>query len=149
MNPHQTAVNELVQFYQQLSPASLGQLGRHYAPEARFKDPFHEVQGVPAIEAIFRHMFARLQQPRFVVTECVLQGEQAFLLWDFEFCFASRGRSASAPAVQTIRGCSHLRLDSTGRVLLHRDYWDAAEELYAKLPVLGGLMRWLQRRAAA
>jgi hypothetical protein len=29
----------------------------------------------------------------------------------------------------------------------HRDYWDAAEELYEKIPVLGALMRWLKKRA--
>ena len=38
--------------------------------------------------------------------------------------------------------------DNAGRVAFHRDYWDAAEELYEKLPGLGGLMRWLKRRAA-
>jgi hypothetical protein len=48
---------------------------------------------------------------------------------------------------QVIRGGSHLRLASDGRVEDHRDYWDAAEELYQKLPVLGGLMRWLKKRA--
>jgi len=32
-------------------------------------------------------------------------------------------------------------------VSLHRDYWDAAEELYEQIPVLGGFMRWLKRRA--
>ena len=31
----------------------------------------------------------------------------------------------------------------------HRDYWDAAEELYEKLPVLGALMRLLRRKLAA
>lgn len=149
MNPHDHAIAELVLFYEQLSPASLGQLGRHYAPDARFKDPFHEVQGVPAIEAIFTHMFGRLQQPRFVVSTCVVQGEQAFLLWDFEFRFAARGQAASAGALQTIRGCSHLLLGPDSRVRLHRDYWDAAEELYEKLPLLGTLMRWLKRRAGA
>jgi len=41
-----------------------------------------------------------------------------------------------------------LREDQgTWRVAVHRDYWDAAEELYEKLPVLGSLMRWLKRRA--
>jgi len=104
---------------------------------------------VPAIEAIFKHMFARLQQPRFVVGTCVVQGEQAFLLWDFEFRFAARGQAASAGALQTIRGCSHLLLGPDSRVRLHRDYWDAAEELYEKLPLLGTLMRWLKRRAGA
>ena len=30
---------------------------------------------------------------------------------------------------------------------MHRDYWDAAEELYEKLPLLGALMRWLKSAA--
>jgi len=46
-------------------------------------------------------------------------------------------------------GASHLLLDADGRITSHRDYWDAAEELYEKLPVLGALMRILKRRAQA
>jgi hypothetical protein len=42
-----------------------------------------------------------------------------------------------------------LHLDAIGLITLHRDYWDAAEELYEKLPLLGSLMRWLKRRANA
>ena len=38
-------------------------------------------------------------------------------------------------------------LDAQGLVTLHRDYWDAAEELYEKLPVVGAMMRWLKSRA--
>jgi hypothetical protein len=45
-----------------------------------------------------------------------------------------------------IQGASHLRLDGQGRVAQHRDYWDAAEELYETLPIVGTLMRWLKRR---
>ena len=48
---------------------------------------------------------------------------------------------------QTVRGASHLVLNEQGLVTLHRDYWDAAEELYEKLPLVGSLMRWLKRRA--
>ncbi|MFM2059344.1 MAG: hypothetical protein RLY71_3729, partial [Pseudomonadota bacterium] len=52
------------------------------------------------------------------------------------------------PTEQCIRGCTHFQFGADGRVTLHRDYWDAAEELYAKLPLLGGLMRLLRRRAS-
>jgi steroid delta-isomerase len=48
-----------------------------------------------------------------------------------------------------IRGASHLRFDADGKVAWHRDYWDAAEELYARLPGIGWLMRALRRRLAA
>lgn len=132
----------LVQFYEQLrKPDDLARLGTVYAPKARFKDPFNEVQGLPAIEAVFAHMFRTLTAPRFVVTSQMAQGDQAFLVWDFRFQFKGE------QAMQTIRGASHLRFDAQGRVVDHRDYWDAAEELYEKLPVLGGAMRWLKRRA--
>jgi steroid delta-isomerase len=42
-----------------------------------------------------------------------------------------------------------VRFDDAGRVAWHRDYWDAAEELYAKLPVVGAVVRMLRRRGAA
>ena len=50
---------------------------------------------------------------------------------------------------QLIRGASHLKFDQQGRVVWHRDYWDAAEELYEKLPVIGWLMRFLKGKLAA
>jgi hypothetical protein len=40
-----------------------------------------------------------------------------------------------------------LEFNEQGLVSVHRDYWDAAEELYEKLPLLGALMRWLKRQA--
>lgn len=137
------AVERIVGFFEHLSPADLARIGELYSADARFKDPFNEVRGIPAIQGIFRHMFTALEQPRFVVTGRVVQGDQCFLTWDFLFAFRSYHRGVT----QTVRGASHLVLDADGRITLHRDYWDAAEELYEKLPVVGGLMRWLKRRA--
>jgi steroid Delta-isomerase len=136
-------VQRLVALYENLAPADLPALTALYTLDARFKDPFNEVQGSAAIERIFAHMFESLHEPRFVVHEALVQGDQCFLAWDFKFRFK---RFSAAP--QTVRGSSHLRFAADGRVAWHRDYWDAAEELYEKLPLLGGLMRWLRRRAA-
>lgn len=140
---HAPALDRVIAFFEHLSPESLGSLDQLYAPQARFKDPFNEVEGTQAIRAIFVHMFQSLQEPRFVVTGRVQQGEQAFLTWDFHFRFQRFDTST----VQTIRGATHLMFDHQGLIVLHRDYWDAAEELYEKLPGIGALMRWLKRRA--
>ncbi len=134
----------IVQAYEALSPQGLAQLSQIYTEGARFKDPFNEVQGVPAITAIFEHMFRTLEAPRFVVHEAVVQGRQCFLTWDFVF-----GLKGKAQPPLVVRGASHLRLAEDGRIEQHRDYWDVAEELYEKLPVLGALMRWLKRRVNA
>lgn len=136
-------VERVREFYERLSPERLPEISEIYAAGAYFKDPFNEVRGVAAIERIFRHMYSQLIEPRFEVVDVVRGDAQAFLTWEFRF------RVARLAGEQTIRGATHLRFGPDGKVALHRDYWDAAEELYAKLPVLGVLMRWLRRRAAA
>jgi ketosteroid isomerase-like protein len=135
-------VARIVQAFEALTPADLPKLGDLYTEDARFKDPFNEVQGVPAIRAVFEHMYASLDAPRFVIRDVVAQGDQCFLTWDFVFRMRRFNRDE-----QTVRGGSHLKLAPDGRITLHRDYWDVAEELYEKLPVVGSLMRWLKRQA--
>ena len=83
------AMDRISAFFETLSPESLSGIGSVYAPGARFKDPFNEVQGLAAIEQVYRHMFASLQQPRFEVTGRVLQGQECFLTWNF--CFRFQG----------------------------------------------------------
>jgi hypothetical protein len=138
-----TELERLVRFYESLSEASLAQLPALYAGDATFKDPFNEVCGIAPITAIFHHMYDQVDEPRFLVNTRVLQGPDAFLVWDFTFRMKRFSR-----ARQCIRGATHIRFDADGLVATHRDYWDAAEELYEKLPVLGGLMRWLKSAAS-
>ncbi len=138
----QDAIDRFVRYFEQLQPADVARLDQYYAADARFKDPFNDVRGVPAIECIFRHMFETLDQPRFVITHQLQQGSDAFLSWEFTFRFKRFRRDQ----LQRIEGATHIKLDDAGLVTLHRDYWDAAEELYEKLPLVGVLMRWLKAR---
>jgi hypothetical protein len=142
MNSRQ-ATDNLATFFETLSPQSVAQLHTVYDEQATFKDPFNEVQGLPEIERIFRHMYVALDQPHFVVTGQVVDGAQAFLTWEFRFRF----KRFDTTTLQAVRGASHVVFNEQGLVTMHRDYWDAAEELYEKLPVLGSVMRWLKKRA--
>mgnify|MGYP006291308927 CR=1 FL=1 len=143
----EAALTQVLHFFEHLQPNDVARLTQFYCADARFKDPFNEVTGVTAIARIFDHMFDSLLDPRFVITQSVQQGEQCFVTWDFVFALKSAPRQTL-----TIRGASHLVLreeNGVWRVALHRDYWDAAEELYEKLPVLGSLMRWLKKKLAS
>jgi ketosteroid isomerase-like protein len=139
-----TRVARVVAMFESITPADVQRLPDFYAADARFKDPFNDVQGVAAIQRVFAHMFVALDEPRFAIRDVVVDGDQCFLTWDFQFRFKRFTREP-----QVVHGGSHLRWDAQGRIVLHRDYWDAAEELYEKLPALGVLMRWLRRRGAA
>ncbi len=143
VDPHHAAVQRMVDFFEHITPQAVAELPQIYAPGARFKDPFNDVTGLAEIQRIFTHMFVALNQPRFVVLERVVQDSQCFLTWEFRFRF----KRFSPDTEQVILGATHVVFNEAGLVTLHRDYWDAAEELYEKLPLVGGVMRWLKKRA--
>lgn len=137
------AVERIEAFFTALTPADVARMGEFYTADVTFKDPFNEVRGLPEVQRIFTHMYEALDNPRFVITGRVVDGAQCFMVWEFRFAF----RNFHKGVEQVVRGGSHLQLAPDGRIASHRDYWDAAEELYEKLPLVGGLMRWLKRRA--
>lgn len=133
------SLRKLLDWYKTLTPSSLEILDTYYVDDAYFKDPFNEVHTREAILKIFRDMFETLEQPRFVIDDTICEGNKAFIIWRFESGW--RGK----PIV--INGGSHLRFAADGRVEYHRDYWDAAEEIYEKLPVLGWILHRLKKLA--
>ncbi len=139
-HPH---LQSITRYFETLSAQDVEQLGRYYGEHVYFRDPFNEVRGLAAVQRIFAHMFETLDAPRFVVRDAFGEAEQAFLSWDFVF------RRKGHAEEWRIHGSSHLRFAPDGKVIYHRDYWDAAEELWEKLPLLGGLLRGLKKRLRA
>ena len=135
------AVARVVAFFEHIAPADVARIGEIYAADAYFRDPFNEVRGVEAIARVYARMFEQLEECRFVIAETLAEGDGALLVWDFTF----RIRRWRPRTVQTIHGASHLTFAPDGKVAYHRDYWDAAEELYAKLPLIGPVLRMLRK----
>nr|WP_314860432.1 nuclear transport factor 2 family protein [uncultured Undibacterium sp.] len=129
---------KIIDWYAALTPDSLMTIEQFYADDARFKDPFNEVRGTKAITAIFTHMFATTGNPRFVFIDVIEQDAQAFLTWTFHFELGGKAYE--------VAGGSHLRYDASGKIIDHRDYWDPAEELWQKMPLLSVFIRFLRRQ---
>ncbi len=139
-NDAQKRFKQIIYWFETLTRETLGQVGSIYSADARFRDPFNNITGLEHVTKVYQHMFDTLETPRFVITNTVVQDMQAFISWDF--LFKIRGHS------MLIQGCTHFVLNAEGRIAVHRDYWDVAEELYEKIPVLGSLMRLLKRKFA-
>ena len=138
------ALDALCDTFERLDAGNLAELDAHYAQDAWFKDPFHEVSGLQAIRAILKHTFDKLPGAHFRVTRRFPGTDShAVILWEMDFVMPITHQPT------TLHGTTHLEFDPAGKVIRHRDYWDAAEELYARLPVLKWLMRALARQAAA
>lgn len=132
----------VIRYFETLTPASLATIEHVYAPDASFVDPFNRVGGVAAIRGIYVHMFATLHTARFEVLQSISEGDQSFLIWNFHV-----QRRRSSPQ-SVIHGATHLRFAPDGRIALHRDYWDPAQEIYETVPLLGTLMRAVRARLA-
>ncbi len=134
----------VVAFFEHIAPEDVARIGEIYAADAYFRDPFNEVRGVAAIARVYAHMFEQLDECRFVITDTVVEVDSALLVWVFTFRIR-RWRRARHRLFTVLRTSNSL-LD--GKVGYHRDYWDAAEELYAKLPFIGPVLRFLRRKLA-
>ena len=131
-------LQRLIAWYEGLNPVTLDDIGRYYAEQVYFKDAFQVVQDRDTLRGIFARMFEKLEHPRFEIVDRMEDDGQAFMTWDFHFGLSGRAMN--------IRGSSHLRFGRDDRVTYHRDYIDSGEEIYEKVPVLGGLIRMIKRR---
>ena len=134
-------IEHLIGFFETLRPETLAHLEGHFAEQARFRDPFNDVRGSTAIRRVFEHMFETCETPRFEVDEWVADDRLAYLRWRFSF--------EAGATRKTIEGVSRVVFGDDGRVVDHRDFWDPAQQLYERIPILGRLMRALRRHLAA
>jgi len=135
----QVAIEAYARAYEGLTPDTIDDLLTLTAPDIRFKDPFNDLRGQDALRGLFRHMFQATRDPRFVVRHAVLSGDTGLLRWDFSAEMRGLGQ-------WQVEGMSEIRFDADNRIALHIDHWDAAEQFYEKLPVIGWLLRLIRRR---
>lgn len=105
-----------------------------------FKDPFHHVSGIEEVFAIFQLMYENLENPRFKVLEIVSQRNISYMKWEFKFNFKDQKEE------QMFFGISRVVFDLDGKALSHEDFWDAAENIYEKIPIISYLIKLVKNR---
>ena len=128
-------INKIKDWYENLTQDSLNELNQFYTEDSFFKDPFNEIKGRKKINLIFEHMFENTDNPRFIFIDTIVEGDQAFLTWDFVFHINKNEYK--------IHGSSHLKLNSEGKIYYHRDYWDVGEEVLSKVPIIKSIYKML------
>lgn len=140
MISRQHALNSYIIFFEQMKREDLVRLPEFFADQARFKDPFNDVTGIEQINKVFHHMFEILDKPKFIIDEAVLESDVAYIKWNFT--------GASNAKQLKLVGLSRVVFNDRGLVSEHVDYWDASEQFYMKLPVIGSILRFIRNKAA-
>lgn len=140
----QAALKAYIDYYENLEPDRIDLLNDMVTTDVRFKDPFQDVSGVEEMKFVLSKMFDDTDNPQFKITDFAYgQDKTAYLRWDFTF------KSKNSDKSWLVIGMSEVIFNEEGFITSHIDHWDAASQLYQKVPVLGALMRFLQNKIAA
>ena len=138
------AAERYVAFWQALSSETLDRLPEFMAPDIHFRDPFKDLHGLPQVTAAFGRIYRMIRDVDITVHDRAFGGDASagsvcYLRWTFAYTLRSGRRL-------TIEGMSEIRFGADGLATEHIDQWDAAGQVYEKLPLIGALLRMIRRR---
>lgn len=115
-----------------------------YAPNASFEDPFVKLDSRDGILSYYRGIFQNLEEMSFDVKEEFVSGDETVALWTMTL---KHNKLAGGEPI-VLEGVTHLRFQD-GKVVAHRNVFDAGALVYENTPFVGMLVRWVKNRVAA
>lgn len=131
-------LDRYVAYLEALDPKTLADIGDYVTDDVRFADPFNDVRGCEKMVRIFEEMFENVGPVTFVVSRRMIEGDHAFISWQFSGTLLRKPWS--------FEGMSELTFAADGRVSSHIDRWDSGSSFWERMPVIGWLLRRMKRR---
>ncbi|SCA56557.1 conserved hypothetical protein [Candidatus Terasakiella magnetica] len=128
-----------IELFEKLTPEAIANCDEIINPDIRFKDPFNDIRGIDLFKRMMFKTLEDVQQPQFHIVDQACSETRHYVRWDFE------GR-VKGLGLLNLTGMSEITYDEDKRVIEHIDHWDASEQLYEKLPVLGWPITCIKKR---
>jgi len=112
-----------------------------YDNDVVFEDCFHHISGLEELTNYFDNLYENVKSIRFEFHDDWLNDRSAMLNWTMTFVHPSlnSGREIN------VEGASKL-IFHDGKIVHHKDYFDAGSLLYEHIPVLKSIIRYLKKR---
>lgn len=137
----EASVERFRELFDRFDPESTGARAvALYADDAYFNDGFAELRGSEAIASYLAQAARGTKALEVQIEDVTLTADGAYVRWIMTFTTHYRSLTVAAP------GISHLRFDSEGRIVYHRDYWDASAALAEFVPFAGSILRAIRAR---
>lgn len=137
------AVNRFVDFYKVFSEEAIrAKVRKVYADGAYFRDPFHEVSGIDAIETYFVNSTKAVEECTFDIQDVAGFHGNYYVRWVMHL----KTKRDPANPIEGV-GVTHVRFDDKGRVVFHQDYWDGGI-VYERIPFVGWMIGKIRERIA-
>jgi ketosteroid isomerase-like protein len=134
-------VEEFQQTYGDLTQDNLADLVRDlYAEDMYFNDTVHIIRDRAKLVDYMARTGGSLQENRVDIHRVIRDGEDVYVRWEMTFVTRAAGKRIESHSI----GITHLRFNADGKIVLHQDFWDSGNALYAHLPVVGFFVRRAQ-----
>jgi len=111
-----------------------------YAPDMRFQDPVHALEGRDAFRVYLERLYANVKHCHFKIRHEALQGDTAFIAWTMELRHARFRKHETL----YLDGMSMVIFGSDGKINVHHDSFDLGAMLYERLPILGRIAKYIK-----
>ncbi len=125
--------------YNLLNLCNLDQLDELYTHDVEFEDPFHRLEGLDSLKRYFEHLYRGVADCRFEFSGRLESEQQIALAWKMHLRLTRRPKD-----LITVNGSSFLTVRD-GKISRHRDYFDAGELVYERVPLLGAVIRRIKK----
>lgn len=138
--PKPNALDRFIKFYENFEKFDLSSFNKVYDQEVFFQDPFHEIKGAENLLEYFQNMMKKTSNCRFNIKETHCDNNSASVIWEMYF----RHPQIKSGKEICVQGSTHIRFHD--KVTYHRDYFDSSELIYRNIPILGSVLRFIERR---
>ena len=134
-------VEKLKLTYATADQISSAQLAELYSSDVIFVDPLGRIEGIDRLAGYIGAVYKNVVSCRFNYLDEFVSGNKVSIKWDMHL---RHSRLAGGREIVT-RGVTMLEFDQ--KVFFHEDIYDVGAMIYEHVPVLGGPVKWLKRRA--
>ena len=137
------AISRFQAFFENMTPEQVRQtVDSVYAPNAILYDTLVLHEGIGQIRPYFIKTAERAKGVRVKVLDVLRNGNEFYLKWSMDIDWSAFKKGKTTRSF----GMSHLRFNAQGQVVLHYDFWDAANGFFEHIPIVGHMIRWIKSK---
>lgn len=135
-------MKDFLDLYRILNRENVDRIGEIYTDDIHFIDPAHEIRGLDNLLNYFKHLYANVERIEFDFFDQISDSDSGYVRWTMRF---SHPRLKGGADI-VVPGSTHLKFSADNKAHYHHDYFDLGTMLYQHLPILGSIIRTINRR---
>jgi len=140
-DPHRKSLlQDFKAFYLKPDAATLEKADRLYTQDIEFRDPLHTIHGILAFKSYLKSVYTGPTDIRFEYLDEQCGEHWACITWVASYRHGALGGGRTLE----LRGTTQIRF--TDRIFYQEDFFDVGAMVYQHLPVLGPIVRYINRR---